>query len=324
MPRQIDIPTFETPVNRQPWRWPAASSIPFGCKPGGVRWLSPMVAGRGPPAGQRSATASHDRTEETGPSCRPQDVSSPRWLPAVHVTAQSAHRPQDLHPTETEQHRQPRFIRRPFKSAGVLRRWFDRDSASLPDGDEPISQCGRATLCYHLRGQLVIHDCPAPTGEMSGAAMRTRLNILELVIVVTALLGSGCGDSQPTEILDAQSLLNRYELDRRRHDPTNFREVDLGQFYVSLRDDRCNYQVRFHMFGVLPDDQLSRFEQTIEPYSQRVRDAVIRTVQGSAPDQLRAPSLQWLKGQLLDAVNQCLRTRILRDVVFTEFSFEQN
>lgn len=154
--------------------------------------------------------------------------------------------------------------------------------------------------------------------------MRTRLNILVLVIVVTALSGSGCGDREPIEILDAQSLLDRYELDRRRHDPTSFSEVDLGQFYVSLRDDRCTYQVGFHMFGVIPDDQLSRFQQLIEPCAQRVRDAVIRTVQGSAPDQLRAPSLEWLKGQLLDAVNQCLRMRILRDVVFTEFSFEQN
>jgi flagellar basal body-associated protein FliL len=62
----------------------------------------------------------------------------------------------------------------------------------------------------------------------------------------------------------------------------------------------------------------------VEPYAQRVRDAVISAVQRSDLDQLRDPSLGWLKAELLATINQSLQMRILRDIVFTEFSFERN
>jgi hypothetical protein len=154
--------------------------------------------------------------------------------------------------------------------------------------------------------------------------MPKRLRITAFTVAIVALVNSGCGNSEPIEMLDAQALLDRYEQDRRRHDPTSFSEVDLGQFFVSLREDRSTYQVRFHIFGVIPDNQVSQFEDMIEPYTQRIRDAVISAVQGSELDQLRDPSLGWLKSELLDAINQSVQMRILRDIVFTEFSFERN
>jgi flagellar basal body-associated protein FliL len=154
--------------------------------------------------------------------------------------------------------------------------------------------------------------------------MHTRLTISALVMMHLALFCSGCGNSEPMEMLDAQALLDRYEQDRRRHDPNSFSEIDLGQFYVSLHQDPATYQVRFHIFGVIPDNQMSRFQDRIEPCTQRVRDAVISAVQRSEIDQLRDPSLGWLKAELLDAINQSLQMRILRDIVFTEFSFERN
>ena len=68
----------------------------------------------------------------------------------------------------------------------------------------------------------------------------------------------------------------------------------------------------------------SQFEEMIEPYAQRMRDAVISAVQRSDLEQLRDPSLGWLKAELLTTINRSLQMRILRDIVFTDFSFEKN
>jgi hypothetical protein len=159
--------------------------------------------------------------------------------------------------------------------------------------------------------------------SMTGQPQK-KLTILALVLLNVTLICAGCSDSEPIEMLDAQALLDRYQQDRRRHDPTSFSEVDLGYFFVSLHEDPSTYQVRFHIFGVIPDGQVSQFEDMVEPYAQRVRDAVISAVQRSELDQLRDPSLGWLKAELLATINQSLQMRILRDIVFTEFSFERH
>ncbi len=154
---------------------------------------------------------------------------------------------------------------------------------------------------------------------------RRRISVIQaLVLLSVSLLSAGCGNSEPIEMLDAQALLNRYQQDRRRHDPTSFSEVDLGEFFVSKHVAPNTFQVRLHIFGVVPDNQQSQFSSLIEPHTQRVRDAVISAVRRSELEQLRDPSLGWLKAELLTTINRNLQMRILRDIVFTDFSFEKN
>ena len=58
------------------------------------------------------------------------------------------------------------------------------------------------------------------------------------MLLLAAMLPSiaGCGGEQPTAVFDATALLERYEQDRRRHDPHAYSEVDLGEFTVTWRE----------------------------------------------------------------------------------------
>ena len=56
-----------------------------------------------------------------------------------------------------------------------------------------------------------------------------------LLLAAMPLSIVGCGGDQPTAVFDATALLERYEQDRRRHDPHAYSEVDLGEFTVTWR-----------------------------------------------------------------------------------------
>ncbi len=134
----------------------------------------------------------------------------------------------------------------------------------------------------------------------------------------------GCSSSDETAV-NADEFLDHYERDRRRHDPNTFVEVDLGEFFVTQRQSATeSYFVRFHIYGVMPEDQTNEFTKALSSRGERMRDAVISTVRRSDLEHLAEPELAFLKSELIPTINHALKTRVVRDVVFTSYSLERS
>ncbi len=120
-------------------------------------------------------------------------------------------------------------------------------------------------------------------------------------------------------------MLERYEKDRRRHDPNHFSEVDLGEYTVSKKSNNSDsiYYVRFHLYGVVPDALISEFDKTLAAHGKTLRDRVLKVSNECKLNQLNDPSLGWLKSEMISSINRTLQAPLLRDVVFSEFSFER-
>lgn len=141
-------------------------------------------------------------------------------------------------------------------------------------------------------------------------------------VIVT---GAGCGSGdQQAVMVDARTLLDRYQQDRLRHDPRHFSEVDLGEFLVTQRREPATlYYVRFKLFVVVPDQQVESLNGLLESRKERVTADIRETVQRAELEQLNEPTLDWLKSELIRSINRNLGMRLVRDVVFADFSFER-
>lgn len=146
---------------------------------------------------------------------------------------------------------------------------------------------------------------------------------LGLLFAASLAASSGCGDSEGASVMDARSLLERYQRDRRRHDPLHFSEVEIGEFAVTQSQGPAIIYIRFHLFGVVPDSQLDAFRNRMETYGERVRAEVRATTQKCELKELHDPSLKWLKSELISSINHVVGSPMLRDVVFSDFSLER-
>jgi hypothetical protein len=135
---------------------------------------------------------------------------------------------------------------------------------------------------------------------------------------------AGCQDGgDGDDVFDTTALLAKYEKGRQKHDPLHFSEVDLGNYLITQRHEPNIYYIRFQLYGVISDQQKSQFDEALATHRDRTRGAVRATVQNSSLKHLSDPSLCWLKAELIAEINRALRARILRDVVFQDFSFEK-
>lgn len=159
---------------------------------------------------------------------------------------------------------------------------------------------------------------------MNATSDKAAVGPLALLIGMLCCFCIGCSAGNDDDaMLDTESLLARYEQDRRRQDPLHYSEKDLGEFLVTQRHEPDIYYVRFHLFGVIPDQKLSKFDAAHTSHQERVRSAVLSTVQKSNLHQLTDPTLSWLKAELITQINRNLQARLLRDVVFTDFSLQK-
>ncbi len=143
------------------------------------------------------------------------------------------------------------------------------------------------------------------------------------VVLMFTVVSGGCSGDATTTSLDTGSLLDQYERDRRRHDPIAFSEVDLGEFTVSQRHEPHIFFIRFHLYGVIPDEKRDDFVESLSAHGERIRATVREIAQRTDLEQLSDPSLGAVKADMILAINRILPARLLRDVVFAEYSFER-
>ena len=71
-------------------------------------------------------------------------------------------------------------------------------------------------------------------------------------------------------------------------------------------------------------ESAARFLQRLLQRNQRMRDSVISIIQRTKIEDFSEPSMNWMRAELIPAVNRILKTSSVRDVVFTEFAIERS
>jgi hypothetical protein len=123
-----------------------------------------------------------------------------------------------------------------------------------------------------------------------------------------------------------EELLTMITSKDKKHDPRHFKEIELGVFKVTHPgiDGETFLIVRFHIFGVLPEQDQLAFDRALEGRQQRMRDAVLSVMQKARVEHLLDPSLDYVKADLIAAVNRVLEASLVRDIAFSNFSIEPN
>lgn len=153
---------------------------------------------------------------------------------------------------------------------------------------------------------------------------RPLAGLLGAALVGGSLVGCG-GTKAPPAPFSSAELLDILDDDLKRVDPEHFVEIELGKFKIShaVRDTDATVMVKFHLYAVLPDNRREDFEIAIAKFDKRIRDAVISIIQHSETERLTDAGLNSLKGEIMASINRLTRTRVLKDVVFSEFSLDR-
>lgn len=154
---------------------------------------------------------------------------------------------------------------------------------------------------------------------------RIRFSTTVFLAAGFALCGLSCSrrEGDRAAAIEAGEILELINDGQRKIDPRGFVEVDLGKFRVTHAvegDDEALLLVDFQLYGVLPAEKRERLDHILPTYNNRLRDAVISLVQRTETEHLTDPSLAFFKAELVAGVNRVLQERLVRDVVFSDFS----
>jgi flagellar basal body-associated protein FliL len=149
---------------------------------------------------------------------------------------------------------------------------------------------------------------------------------LVCLIASAGSTSSSCSSSEkkPDSSAEASEILDLINEGQSKIDPKGCVEVDLGKFRVTHAvadsQDEALLLVDFQLYGVLPEGRREALDHTLPTYNNRLRDAVISLVQSTDTEHLTDPSLAFFKAELVTAINRVLQERLVKDVVFSNFS----
>jgi len=132
-------------------------------------------------------------------------------------------------------------------------------------------------------------------------------------------------DGKEAHVSEVEAILAIITAKEKRHDPRLYMEVDLGDFRVThpgAGDDKI-YLVKFHIYGVLHEQEQEKFAELLAGRQQRMRDAVLSVVHKTHYERLSDPSLDSVKSEIVTAINRVLEDDLIRDVAFSTFSMER-
>jgi len=100
-------------------------------------------------------------------------------------------------------------------------------------------------------------------------------------------------------------------------------EVSLGEFGVSSYQPLTNTTLRidFELYGIVLQEDASTVEQLLEENRHRYREGVIVIMRSAEMTDFTDAGLGLIKRKILEKTNRTLGRALLRDVVFSEFSF---
>ncbi len=100
-------------------------------------------------------------------------------------------------------------------------------------------------------------------------------------------------------------------------------EVDLGKFSVTAFQPTSNTALRidFHLFGTVAASDEKEFQKRMEANAHRFRDLILEIIRSAEISDLTDAGLGLLKRKIMEKTNRIFGKPLLRQVVFSEFSF---
>lgn len=180
-----------------------------------------------------------------------------------------------------------------------------------------------------VKDEIIDEEIHDESGK--GSSMSTRIKILGFVAIVVVIECVAAymmlPDASNVDLM-AQNVMESMVKQNPDIDPTTFTpandqaEVYIGQFTVTSFQSVTNTTIRidFNLYGMVPKDKVSEFEDLLEKNNHRIRDQIIVTVRSADIEMLNNPILREIKQQIKNKVNQILAAPLLSGVIVSEFS----
>lgn len=101
------------------------------------------------------------------------------------------------------------------------------------------------------------------------------------------------------------------------------KEVDLGEYSIMASDPASStmLMVDFHIFGTISTNDTDQFEALFEENRHRIRNEVIIIVRSAEMEDLTDASLGLLRRKIQEKTNNLLGAPLMREIIFSKFSF---
>ena len=100
-------------------------------------------------------------------------------------------------------------------------------------------------------------------------------------------------------------------------------EIDLGEFDVSSYQPLSNTTLRisFHLYGIVAADDETQILDLLEAKRQRMREQVLVILRSAELPDLADAALGLIKRRILEKTNRTFGEPLLREIIFSDFSF---
>ncbi len=100
-------------------------------------------------------------------------------------------------------------------------------------------------------------------------------------------------------------------------------EIDLGEFDVSSYQPLSNTTLRisFHLYGIVAVDDETQILDLLEAKRQRMREQVLVILRSAELPDLADAALGLIKRRILEKTNRTFGEPLLREIIFSDFSF---
>ena len=100
-------------------------------------------------------------------------------------------------------------------------------------------------------------------------------------------------------------------------------EIDLGEFDVSSYQPLSNTTLRisFHPYGIVTVDDETQILDLLEAKRQRMREQVLVILRSAELTDLADAALGLIKRRILEKTNRTFGEPLLREIIFSDFSF---
>lgn len=161
---------------------------------------------------------------------------------------------------------------------------------------------------------------------MNMSASQSNRSWTLILLSTVLLLAAGCGGTDSESELDPLGLLTDYKQAVPRHHPYDLVEIPLGEEFevsIAIKDSYDQYRIKFNAAAIVPREKQEELTAQIETFDSRIRSAVLDSAGNMSPDNISDPYQAWLKSEILAKIARMIKSRDVRDVVFSDYSFER-
>ena len=136
----------------------------------------------------------------------------------------------------------------------------------------------------------------------------------------TARLGQEISAAATGESVESSDEHGQHEA---HHDEEQVHEVELGIYNITRFNPATNttLAIDFELYGTVLASDTTEFEHEFEHNKARIREQVTMTLHGAASADLTDAGLGLIKRRILEKTNRALGHPLLKEVLFSKFSF---